>query len=169
MKKITLFIVLLSTALLTSCTESPSNTENTVVSSTNSVTNTISTQPDRKMDIYGKILSMEWNEISLMQVDTSKDPTFNMTPDEKRKYMQAMDEAARISLKEQINNATLGETKLTIPVGIPMIRKIAQWPDAPNVEASLADLKNWQYITIWVSTEIKDQKIAEFVKIAYTQ
>jgi hypothetical protein len=30
-----------------------------------------------------------------------------MTPTEKKKYMQSMDEATRTALKEEINNATL--------------------------------------------------------------
>jgi hypothetical protein len=39
-----------------------------------------------------------------------------MTPSEKQKYMQSMDESARMALKEQINNATLGEISILIPV-----------------------------------------------------
>lgn len=130
---------------------------------------TISVQPESKVDIYGKITSIEWNEVNLLQIDTSKDPTFNMTPTEKQKYMQALDEATRMALKEEINAATLGEVKVIIPVGIPMIQKTAQWPDAPNTEASLADLSNGKYISIWLSKEVPDQKIAEFVKIAFSQ
>ena len=126
-------------------------------------------QPDRKMDVYGKITWIEWNEITLLQVDTSKDPTFDMTPTEKKKYMLSMDEAARTALKEEINKATLWEIKLTVPVWIPMTKKEAQWPDAPNLEASLADLKAWQYISVWLNTEVVDRKVAEFVKIAFTQ
>lgn len=128
-----------------------------------------SLQPERKVDIYGKIVSMEWNEITLLQVDTSKDPTFNMTPTQKKKYMQSMDESARMALKEEINKATLWEIKLIVPIGIEIMRKTASWPDAPNVEASIADFKVWQYISVWLNTEIKEQKVAEFVKISFTQ
>ena len=92
-----------------------------------------------------------------------------MTPTDKKKYMMAMDEAARMALKEQINSATLWEVRVTIPVGIPMVKKTAQWPDAQNAEASLADIKNGQYLSIWLSPEAKDNKISEFVKIAFTQ
>jgi hypothetical protein len=83
--------------------------------------------------------------------------------------MQSMDESARTALKEEINKATLWELKLTVPVWIPMTKKEAQWPDAPNLEASLADLKVWQYISIWLNPEVADRKVAEFVKIAFTQ
>lgn len=162
-------VLITMSILLVSCTEAPTNTQNIVSQTTANTTNSVPVQPDKKLDIYGKILSMEWNEVSIMQIDTSKDPTYNMTPEEKKKYMQAMDEGARTALKEQINTATLGEMKLTIPVGIPMIRKTAQGTDAPVVEASLADLKSWQYISVWLSKEVENQKIAEFIKIAYTQ
>lgn len=169
MKKILLPVFIVATLFLVSCT----NTETTDKTNTNTDTTQTqdisSAQPERKVDIYWKITSIEWNEVTILQVDTSKDPTFNMTPTEKRKYMQSMEESARMALKEQINSATLGEVKVTIPVGIPMTKKTAQWPDAPNVEASLADLKNWQYLSIWINSEIVNTKIAEFVKIAFTQ
>lgn len=50
---------------------------------------------------------MEGNELTISQVDTSKDPTFSMSSEEKRKYMQSMDESARMALKETINAAVL--------------------------------------------------------------
>lgn len=169
MKKILLPFFIMTTLFLASCTNTET-TDKTNISSENKQNQDISSaQPERKVDIYWKITSIEWNEVTILQVDTSKDPTFNMTPTEKKKYMQSMDESARMALKEQINSATLWEVKVTIPVGIPMTKKTAQWPDAPNIEASLADLKNWQYLSIWINSEIVDTKIAEFVKIAFTQ
>lgn len=163
MKKYILLII--SLFMIFSC----SNTETTQpISSTTEISQNI-TQPERKMDIYGKVVSQEWNEITLSQVDTSKDPTFNMTPEEKKKYMQSLDEATRMALKEEINSAILWEVKLTIPVWIPMIKKTAQWTDALLVEASLADVKIWWYISVWLNTSITDQKIAEFVKISFIQ
>lgn len=175
-----LFLISVATMLVASCSNSSKETE---IDKTNNLENDVNVQesiktdqvteitgqPERKMDIYGKITGIEWNEITLLQVDTSKDPTFDMTPTEKKKYMQSMDEAARTALKEEINKATLWEIKLTVPVWIPMTKKEAQWPDAPNFEASLVDLKTWQYISVWLNTEVVDRKVAEFVKIAFTQ
>lgn len=167
MKSILIPAIVITTFLLASCWTTETTTNS--VTPTTQTQNTVSVQPERKMDIYWKILSMEWNEITMLQVDTSKDPTFEMTPTDKKKYMMAMDESARMAFKEQINSATLWEVKIMIPVGIPMIRKTAQWPDAPNAEASLADVKNWQYISVWLSPESKDKKVSEFVKISFTQ
>lgn len=125
--------------------------------------------PSRKLDLYGKIVSMEGNEVTVLETDVSKDPTFNMSPEEKQKYMQSLDEAARTALKEEINAATLGNVKVTVPVGIPMTKKTAQGPDAPTVAASLADLKVGQYLSIWYASGSEPSKSAEFVKIAFSQ
>lgn len=167
MKKFIIPAIIATTFILVSC--GTTETTDTTNTNTTQIQSAESAQPERKMDIYGKITSIEWNEISLLQIDTSKDPTFNMSATDKKKYMQAMDESARMALKEEINSATLWEVKIIIPVGIPMIKKTAQWPDAPNVDASLADIKNWQYISVWLSPEVKDSKVSEFVKIAFTQ
>lgn len=84
--------------------------------------------------------------------------------------MQSMDEAERMALKATINNSTIGNVKTTVPVGIPMVRKTAQGPDAPNAEASLSDLKVGQYVSIWYSTaSTASDRSAEFVKIAFSQ
>lgn len=167
MKKI-LFLAILSVIFLSSCTTSKTETT-TTNNDTQLTTTTTSVQPDRKLDIYWKVISMEWNEITLLQVDTSKDPTFNMTPDEKKKYMQSLDDATRTALKEEINSSTLWEIKVTIPVWIAMTKKEAQWTDAPTIDASLADVKVWWYISIWLNPEVTDKKVAEFVKIAFVQ
>lgn len=117
--------IIVSALLLTACstdtepnaTSAPSVSQNTL---------NIPVQPEKKTDLYGKILSMEGNEITVLQSDTSKDPTFNMLPDEKKKYMAALDESARTALKAEINAATLGEVRITVPVGIGMVKKTAQ-------------------------------------------
>ncbi len=177
MKKI-IFLVTLSIILLSSCNKNSddiSGITNDVLekNETNALSSNTSTinlsQPERKMDLYWKIISIEWNEVTLLESDVSKDPTFNMTPEEKKKYMQSLDEATRTALKAEINSSTLWEIKLTIPVWISMVKKTASWPDSPTLEASLADIKNWQYISIWLDWNVTDRKVAEFVKIAFTQ
>ena len=164
MKKI-LFLAIIFIALLSSCS---SDTNENTNSSNLDITINIS-QPERKMDIYGKVVSQEWNEITLLQVDTSKDPTFNMTSEEKKKYMQSLPEESRKTLKEEINSAILWQIKIIIPVWIAMTKKEAQWSDAPNIEGSLADIQVWWYISVWLNQSIADQKIAEFVKISFIQ
>lgn len=106
---------------LTSCTAQTTPSASPTETATTSVTVT----PERKADLYGKIVSLDGNEATILLVDTSKDPTFSMTSEEKKKYMQSLDEAARMALKQEINSATLGETKVTLPVGIPMTMKSA--------------------------------------------
>ncbi len=158
-----LTIWLLSVMLLAWC--STSNISNEIRNE--EALSTESSKPDRKMEIYGKVKSMIWNIIVISKVDTTKDPTFNMDSVEKRKYMQSLDQSERMALKEEIQKAILWDIKITIPVWIPMTKKIAQWPTGVEVEWSLSDIKvNW-YLSIWLDKEITDKKIAEFVKISY--
>ncbi|MEF2175638.1 MAG: hypothetical protein V3575_04145 [Candidatus Absconditabacteria bacterium] len=166
MKTSYLLIVFASVLLLSAC----SNTDNTTSSVNDDIANELSlNQPERKIDIYGKVVSQEGNEITISQVDSSKDPTFNMTPAEKKKYMQSLDESTRMALKEEINNAVLGQVKVIIPVGIPMSKKTAQGSDAPVEEGSLSDIKLGGYLSIWLDNSIENQKVAEFVKISFIE
>lgn len=168
-----IFLLVMASLLLFSCSSSVDNTwsSNVNIDTNNEETNSdlTLTQPDRKMDLYWKITWIEWNEITILESDTSKDPTFNMTSEEKKKYMQSLDETARTELKEQINSSTLWEKKVIVPVWIPIIKKTATWPDSPSIEASIADFKVWQYVSVWMDTTIEDREVAEFVKIAFTQ
>lgn len=73
--------------------------ENTNIN-TDNITSQVVSQPERKTGYLWKGLFLK-NEITLSQVDTSKDPTFNMSPERKKKYMQAMDEAARMAYEKE--------------------------------------------------------------------
>gem|GEM_PF-845585 len=86
-------------------------------------------QPERKMDVYGKIISNEGNEFTILEVDTSKDPTFGMDSEDKKAYMMSMPQEQRMALKDEIRNATLGNVKVMIPVGIPVLVKKEQGPE----------------------------------------
>jgi hypothetical protein len=87
-------------------------------------------QPDRKMDLYGKVISQEGNEYTIQEVDVSVDPTFGMEQEEKKAYMAQLSEDERMQMKADIRAAVLDEVKVMIPVGIPMETKIAQGQDA---------------------------------------
>jgi len=121
-------------------------------------------QPDYKSDLYWKIKSIEWNIFTITEIDRSKDPTIDMTPEEKRKYMQSLSEADRMALKEQIQSATLWDVKVMIPVWIPMVKKELVWGERVDLEATLADLKPNDIVNIWYDKDQTDRKIAIFVK-----
>lgn len=127
-----------------------------------------SVQPERSAEIYGKIKSVVGNEVTITKSDTSLDPTINMTPEDKRAYMQGLDEAERTKLKEDLLNASLGDVKVVMNVGIPMVKKTAQGPTAPTVDASLADLKVGGVISVWLDNTVTERNVAEFVKITFT-
>jgi len=125
-------------------------------------------QPERKMNLYGKVISMEGNEFTIQETDTTKDPTFDMSPEDKKAYMAKLSEEQRMALKEEIRNATLGNVKILIPVWVPVIVKTAQWPDAPSKLWSLEDLTVNSYISVRYNPEVTDQNVAEYVKKSWT-
>ena len=126
-------------------------------------------QPERKLDIYWKILSMEWNEFTIQEVDISKDPTFGMEQEEKQAYMATLSDDQKIAMKEEIKNAILWNSKVIIPVWIPISVKEAQWTDAPNRMWNLEDITIWSYISVWYNLNFPDQKIAEYIKKSFTK
>jgi len=134
-----------------------------------SIENAVLAQPERKAEIYGKIKAIVGNEVTITKSDPSVDPTINMTSIEKRAYMQKLDEAERIKLKEEILNATLGDVKVLINIGIPMVKKTSQGPDAETVDGSLADLKIGGVVSVWLDNNVADKNVAEFVKIAFVK
>jgi len=125
-------------------------------------------QPEFKMNIYGKIISMEGNEFSVQEVDISKDPTFDMSSEDKKAYMAKLSEDERMSLKEEIRQAILGNVKILIPVWIPIVVKTAQWQDALSKLWSLEDLTVWSYISVRYNPDITDQNVAIYVKKSWT-
>ena len=165
MKKIIFtLIVLLS---VTSCSTQDTNiVDNNIVTQNTEERNEdiLSLQPDYKSDLYWKIKSVEWNIFTITEIDRSKDPTADMSPVDKKKYMQSLPEAERMALKEQIQSAILWDVKVMIPVWIPMIKKELAWEDKVDMEATLADLKPNDIVSIWYNEEQKDRKIAKFVK-----
>ena len=163
------YIVLLSfTTLALAWCNTQNTTQTDDLQEKLSQTQQIPDQPDRKMDLYGKIISNEGNEFTIQVVDTTKDPTFNMSPEEKKAYMQKLSQEDRIALKDQIRNAILWNEKVLIPVWTPIVVKLEQGPDGKEKLWSLADLTPGSYVTIWLNPDVKDRKVAEYVKRSYT-
>ena len=162
MKKIIFWILLVF--ILSSCGTSTENVVETSSNLDNRTEELLSMQPDYKSDLYWKIKSVEWNVFTITEIDRSKDPTIDMTPEEKRKYMQSLPEADRMALKEQIQSATLWDVKVMIPVWIPMVKKELVWDERLDLEATLADLKPNDIVNIWYDKNQTDRKIAIFVK-----
>jgi len=139
------------------------------ISETNNSVETTLIQPERKLDIYWKIVSVEWNEFSILEVDTTKDPTFGMEQIEKRAYMATLSEDQRMAMKERIKSATLWEVKVIIPIGIPISIKTTQGIDATIKLWSLEDMTVWSYVSIRYNTVMIDKKVAEYVKKSFTK
>ena len=171
MKKIIITWALL--VLLTSCGAETEGTENkTETPETTNVVETnvdrdaeiIALQPDYKVELYGKVKSIEWNIFTVSEIDRSKDPTIEMEKEEKQAYMASLSDADKIALKEQMGSAFLWDIKVMIPVWIPMVKKELVWEERLDLEATLEDLKTGDIISIWYNEEVTDRKIAKYVK-----
>ena len=171
MKKI--IIIWATLTLLVSCwtevennIESNTNTEKVAVvdTSVDRDTEIKSLQPEYKAELYGKIKSIEWNIFTISEIDTSKDPTIWMERTEKQAYMATLSDAEKIAFKEAALSAFIWDEKVMIPVWIPMIKKETVWEEKLDIEATLADLKTGDIISIWYNEEVTDRKIAKYVK-----
>jgi len=171
MKKI--LIVWAAALLLASCGAEVE--ENATGVTTNTITNAVATweardqeiislQPEYKAELYGKVKSVEGNMFTISEIDRSKDPTIDMEQTEKKAYMASLSDADKIALKEMIANSISWETKVMIPVWIPMVKKEQIWEDKQDIEATLEDLKWGDIVSIWYNEEITDRKIAKYVK-----
>lgn len=129
----------------------------------------ISLQPEYKAELYWKIKQIEWNMFTISEIDLSKDPTLEMEQDEKKAYMATLSDADKQALKAQVASAFLWDVKVMIPVWIPMIKKELVWEEKQDIEATLADLKTWDIISIWFNSEMIDRKIAMYVKRSMTR
>lgn len=69
-----------------------------------------------------------------------------------------VDEGTRL---EMMKSMATGEAKVTIPVGIKMLKN----EDGKMVEATLLDVTTNKMLLIWVNKDIEDRKVAEFVVI----
>jgi len=78
-----------------------------------------------------------------------------------------MDENTQAQMLERIKEMSAGEEKVTIPVGIQMLKMergdASKQPEA--VEAALTDVINDKMISIWLDESVTDRKIASFVLI----
>ncbi|MFK7779791.1 MAG: hypothetical protein QM490_01475 [Candidatus Gracilibacteria bacterium] len=124
----------------------------------------ISLQPKYKNELYGKIKQIEGNMFTISEIDLSKDPTIGMEQAEKKEYMTSLSDADKQALKAQALSAFIGDVKVMIPVGIPMIKKELIGEDKLDLEATLADLQTGDIISIWYNEEITDRKVAKYAK-----
>lgn len=70
----------------------------------------------------------------------------------------------RAAMLAKIKEMSSGEEKVTIPVGIKML-KMSTDGSRTMVEATLADITTDKMITIWLNNTITDKKVASFVLI----
>jgi len=141
--------------------------------------------PEEQADIMGIVKSMVGNEVTITQYDLSEMPQMQMTPpteEQKAEFiasggmpgmgggMRGMGQNGgngedRASMFEDME--TLGDIKVTIPVGIQMTKmgSRTQGESASDNNATLEDVGVGGMITIWLNDEMTDRKVAEFVMV----
>lgn len=148
-------------------------------------------QPDKEPDIRGLVKSITGNEVTILKVDlrggfkqgtstldrapssspsspilsTGSGPRDGFGPGAGRN--REGDSNRRAEMLARIKEMSTGEEKITIPVGIRMLKPEAASNnrDRNMVEASLSDISADKTITVWLNSAISDSKVAEFVLI----
>jgi len=75
---------------------------------------------------------------------------------------------SRAKMMDALKEMSTGEEKITIPVGIKMLKSSTSTDDSGKkemVEATLSDLTADKMITVWLNASVTDKKVAEFVLI----
>ncbi len=181
-KFVSLCIILLITVMGFSACTSGNSAENSEQNSIQQYQ-----KPESEANIVGIIKTMVGNEITITQYDLSeieeKTPT-TITEEEKTTIVASGGIGSGGGMGGGTGNGSgdptaifdsmesLGDIKITIPVGIQMIKtgggriKTEEQNNTPqDNNASLEDVKVGGMLTIWLNKEIADRNIAEFVVI----
>jgi hypothetical protein len=140
-------------------------------------------KPEEAPDVMGIVKSMIGNEITITQYDLSKMPT-PPTEEEKNSIIASGEISTGMRPGGGMGGGTgggdpsslfdsmesLGDVKVTIPVGIQMIKmgSRAGNDDTANTEnnnATLEDINTGDMLTIWLNEDIANRKVAEFAMV----
>lgn len=152
-------------------------------------------QPQRQPDIRGLVKSIVGNEVTILKVDmgqrrASSTPEAGTSTDNKEGASLSLGgpgaggrmpaggpggfggpgeqpENNRANMLEELKKISTGEEKITIPVGIQMLKasRDGSAKKMEMVEASLSDITADKMVTVWLNSQISDKKVAEFVLI----
>jgi len=146
-------------------------------------------QPEREPDIRGLVKSISGNEVTILKVDlrggfrsgtstsdrATSSPSASLVPSsqeprggfEFRNNRNQSNGNQRTDMLAKMKEMSTGEEKITIPVGIRMLKPESGsiGKERKVVEASLSDISADKVITVWFNEGLSDSKIAEFVLI----
>lgn len=126
-------------------------------------------QPERTVDVYGSVRSIQGNLIvvaKMLQPQSGKDLS-EEEREAKRAQMQSLSEEERQKVKAA-GQVLTGETvQVLIPVGTPIKIKQNQTQGGGIVEGALTDIKQGVTLSVWTEdSAANDQVTAEYVRIS---
>lgn len=194
-KKIySLFLLLLAPFLLAACSSSAlsTKTSNDVNSKNEMPRRPDFGQPEAKPEVNGVVKSITGNEVVVLKVEMGQGfRNASSTPEgipseptslslgtatgapgagggpgmgQRRQGGEAGTEE-RAQMLARLQEMSTGEEKITIPVGIKMLKRSSETGSREMVEATLSDITNDKTLMIWLNKDVTDKKVASFVLI----
>lgn len=152
---------------------SPSQTTAAPAPATAAGSTTDPDQPDRLVDLYGKVRTIQGNVavIDLMTNQQSASVTGETLTAEqkaaKQAARQAMSEEERLKEKAAAQALTGETVTVLIPVGVPVKIKETQLSGGKILEAGMTDIKPGSIISVWTEDSAKTGRVnAEYVRIS---
>ena len=152
---------------------SPSQTTAALAPATAAGSTTDPDQPDRLVDLYGKVRTIQGNVavIDLMTNQQSAGVTGETLTAEqkaaKQAARQAMSEEERLKEKAAAQALTGETVTVLIPVGVPVKIKETQLSGGKILEAAMTDIKPGSIISVWTEDSAKTGRVnAEYVRIS---
>ncbi len=126
-------------------------------------------QPERTVDVYGSVRSIQGNIITLakmVQPQSGKDLS-DEEKEAKRAQMQNLSEEERRQQKTQSQVLTGETVQVLIPVGAPVKIKQNQTQGGGIVEGALTDIKQGVTLSVWTEDSATNDRVtAEYVRIS---
>jgi len=175
---ISALILALSTLLTVAGCAAPvsgSATQTTATQSATAASGSITDpdQPDRTVDLYGKVRTIQGNVavIDLMTNQQSASVTGETLTAEqkaaKQAARQAMSEEERLKEKAAAQALTGETVTVLIPVGVPIRIMETQLSGGKILEAAMTDIKSGSIVSIWTEDSAKTGRVnAEYVRIS---
>lgn len=128
-------------------------------------------QPDRTVDVYGKVKTIQGNVMVVdVMTNTQSTTTETLTAEEKaakQAAMQALSEEERAKVKAASQSLTGVSVTVLIPVGVPVKTKASQLNGGLISSAAMTDITPGAIVSIWTEDSIKTGKVnAEYVRIS---
>lgn len=128
-------------------------------------------QPERTVDIYGRVKTIQGNVMVVdIMINNQGTTSETLTAEEKaakQAAMQALSEEERAKAKAASQSLTGVSVTVLIPVGVPVRAKTSQLEGGLIVPAAMTDITPGAIVSIWTEDSADTGKVnAEYVRIS---